>query len=143
MTAFLHYVNGYEENLLTARYMTSQQQVFVTPQNLQHRYKASYCYINMITNIAINIKYHDIYPSGKVHVEHKIHPVERNKYSTLSIYLFLLHYSANRNFFPPYYDRTSVSVSLVYCSQLFREWHDFSKQNYLSKSVSDHFCYFI
>jgi len=121
MTAFfssliIHHVNGYEENQLIARYMTSQYEVLVTPQNLQHRYKVSYYYINMITYTAINIKYHDIYPSGNVHVDHKIHPVERNKYSSLIIYLFFLHYLANRNFFPPYYDPTSVSVSLVYYS---------------------------
>jgi len=70
----------------------------------------------MITYTAIYIKYHDIYPSGKVHVDHKIHPVERNKYSSLSIYVFFLHYSVNWNFFPPYYDRMSVSVFLAYCS---------------------------
>ena len=41
---------------------------------------------------------------------------EIRNYSTLSINLFFLHYSANQNSFPPYYDRTSVSVSLVYRS---------------------------
>jgi len=77
----MHHVNDHEENRLTARYKRHNRKSSSHHKiiNVGKRRHIIY-YINMITYTAINIKYHDIYPSGKVHVDHKIHPVERNKY---------------------------------------------------------------